>query len=234
MARLFSYPAVLLTLAIALFLISLALPGFITTPFLHENKGGSYICWQFQNTKDVQVCVASAVSQGCYFSEDDLKNDPPAPGDTVVHKADAEAYCANKAPYYISEPDTYYGWHILLTAAFVWALYAFLAINTLRVAPSELIGGLSIAAPLFAWFGNPLFFLSILLIRLQKLIVALSIALAAVVLGLLAFLPLSIPLNESGNDYTRVAHLLVGYYVWEAALILLALYCLVRYVHGKQ
>ena len=82
-----------------------------------------------------------------------------------------------------------------------------------------------------AWYANVFFALTLINIKMINKKISVVLSVIAVLLGLFAFAYSGIRDPESGylTDFLP-DHLAIGYYVWELALLMLAIYCIVRYV----
>lgn len=93
-------------------------------------------------------------------------------------------------------------------------------------------GWFAVVHGVLAWFANPLFLLALVRMRVEKPKTMFITALVAFVLGLTAFMLRSIPnLDKKGPD---VDHLAIGYYIWMASIVLLAIYAYRKMAEEKN
>lgn len=178
----------LILLAVALYGVSMFLPGIVYKPDFQDNVKNGPCSYAIEHGFRCQL-----LSNGYECSL--LKNgeiESPSNRQRILE------YCGDD--WNIPVAEIHYGYQILL------------------------LGWFGLFAGIFAWLGNPLFVKTLLLIRTKRYQEALYIAIASFAVGLTAFMVHRVPRNEGGvNDYI-VDHLGIGYYVWLASFIALAVY----------
>ena len=95
---------------------------------------------------------------------------------------------------------------------------------------STILGGyglFGICIGMFAWYANILFFISLLFVKRKQFKKAFILSVSAFLLGLQAFM-----LNKwsgfEGGQY-QLQYLGIGYYVWLASFVLLAIYAFLSF-----
>src|SRR5262249_6322530 len=84
-----------------------------------------------------------------------------------------------------------------------------------------------------AWFANPLFLVSIILLSLNRSAIALSTSTASVILAATTFLIQKAPFNEAGHMANVVGYGL-GFYLWIASMCVILLTSVFPRPSGRQ
>ena len=83
-----------------------------------------------------------------------------------------------------------------------------------------------------AWFANPLFLVSIVLLSLNRLRMALAASTVSVILAATTFQIQKVPYNEAGN-MAKVIGYGLGFYLWIASLSVILLTSVLSTTVGK-
>lgn len=98
-----------------------------------------------------------------------------------------------------------------------------------------LLGWAVVFVGIFSWFANPVYYAALVLVKLNMYKPALFLSLLAFALGLQALMFTSFPSGPIGREiYDSVDHLALGYYVWMASFLLLAMYSQIKLMKSKR
>jgi hypothetical protein len=197
--------------ALVFFLVSLVLPGIVYQPRVEDNPRHApqtLIC-EFAHRPGAacyQIIPGFPIDQADCETADSLRAMAPdfaaKIASSPVVTQDVIDYCGDDWDKPVSHID--FGFNVLA------------------------LGWLGVFLANFAWYANIIMLIGVVRsIRAKKFRSALNYSILAVVLGFQAFMLNTVPMDEAGN-YRTVDHLAIGYYMWEAALILVFVHCLLQ------
>ena len=200
----------LIYVPIVLFTVSLALPGIVGAPEPKNNQKYE-VCSEVKKL----TCYNATGRLDTFWDRFAVQCQGFPPDDPQLHRIEGDPidqYCG-----YDWQTPTFsyvYGWQILV--------FGFFAAFSLATA---------------AWFGNVFFAGTLMLLVIRKPKLALGSAVVGILFGLLAIFGHMYPtgwVGTTGLQWAAIDHLGVGYYLWEAAHITLALCTFLKVLSNRS